>query len=97
MFDNEVQMTENMGGEVGRIVAEIRKAVSISCHGICFDETATNDIRGYPHEGGIADSSGKRWWVYVHCSNPVKRAGKRATCDYDTSWGKIMSRLGRKE
>ena len=81
----EIQMTEDMGGEVGAAVKKLKALKEVKCHGICFKMTSTDDIRGYPHDGGIPDKDGKLWWVYVHCNNPLKDR----KCDYDTSWGKI--------
>lgn len=85
----EKNMTVEMGGEVGEEVQRILKKGKVRCYGICFKETDAQDIRGYPHDGGLADKDGKKWWVYVHCSNPVEREGKLEECGYDTSWGKI--------
>lgn len=84
----EEVMTEEMGGRVGEVVRQLKQKGAIHCHGICRKDTPTDDIRGYPHDGGIPDKDGKRWWVYVHCANPVKRCGKTEECAYDTSWGK---------
>lgn len=87
---NESTMTLSMGGEVAEEVKRLEKSGTIRCRGICFKDTPTTDIRGYPHDGGIPDAQGKKWWVYVHCNNPVTRDEKRGKCDYQTSWGKIQ-------
>lgn len=85
MSDDEKQMTEDMGGEVGEVVKKLKALKEVKCWGVCFKKTSTADIRGYPHDGGIPDKDGKLWWVYVHCNNPLKERN----CDYDTSLGKI--------
>lgn len=79
-------MTEEMGGEVGEAVRKLKEMKKIKCHGICFKETSTRDVRGYPHDGGIPDKNGDKWWVYVHCNNKLK-SGR--LCEYDTSLNKI--------
>ena len=76
---SETEMLESMGGKVGEVVKKLIDMGTVRCHGICFKDTPTTDIRGYPHEGGIPDKDGKKWWVYVHCNNPLKNR----TCDYD--------------
>ena len=88
----EIDATTIIGGEAEETVRKILEHDTIKCWGICFKDTATTDIRAYPHEGGLADGEGERWWIYVHCNNFLKRA-KRA-CDYDTSWGKIREIRG---
>ena len=88
-MNDEREMTEVMGGGVGDEVKRIKDKGVIPCHGICFADAATDDIRGYPHDGGLEDKDTNKWWVYVHCINPVKRNGKTEDCNYDTSWGKI--------
>lgn len=80
----EREMTEDMGGEVAAFVKRVY-GKKVRCHGICFKETVATDIRGYPHDGGLKDGNGNKWWVYVHCENPVKKR----TCNYDTSFGKV--------
>lgn len=87
-LDNERHLTADMGGEVGAEVKRLKDLGKVECHGVCFKDTSTDDIRGYEHSGGLEDSYGKKWWVYVHCNNPVMRADI-GVCDYDTSWRKI--------
>jgi len=93
MNDNigEKEMTEEMGGEVGEEVKRLKSLQHIECHGICLDYISVLDIRGYPHDCGLKDSTGKQWWVYVHCNNKIERNGKTRYCDYNTSWGKIKN------
>ena len=38
-------------------------------------------IVGYPHDGGIKDENGHKWWLYVHC--PAQN------CGYDTAIWKV--------
>lgn len=85
----EQEATVDMGGELGRTVAKIKKRDKVQCHGICRKMTSTEDLRCYPHEGGLPDKDGKRWWLYVHCHNVVKRNDRKDVCGYETSWGKI--------
>ena len=38
-------------------------------------------IVGYPHDGGQKDKEGHKWWLYVHCPDPI--------CGYDTAIWKV--------
>lgn len=86
MMNEEQEMTEDMGGKVGKAVKNLKERKTILCRGVCFKDTPTTDIRGYPHDGGIPDKDGKLWWVYVHCNNNTTT---RDECGYETSWKKI--------
>lgn len=90
-MNDEIQMTEEMGGEVGEAVRKLKELGTVRCIGICYDQTSTDDIRGYPHDGGIPDKDGKLWWVYVHCNNISKR---HRECGYCTAVHKIRELKG---
>ena len=72
-------LTANMGGELGDFISRLSGS-SYNCIGTMpiHRETVTTWY-GYPHSGGIPDSSGKRWWAYQKC----KISG------YQTSWWKV--------
>jgi hypothetical protein len=65
MSDTKI-MTESMGGEVADFINKwIGK--TIQCFGICRGKRQVNQFKGYPHDDGLADSSGNKYWVYFEC------------------------------
>jgi hypothetical protein len=74
----EKYMFPCMGGEVEEVLKDYLGKV-MKCLGVCGKNITIRKFRGYPHDNGLADAAGQRWWVYVHCDR----------CKYDTSWGKI--------
>jgi len=80
--DNEIIMTELLGGEVERNVESFRDR-TFKCLGICGRTLDCNLIRGYPHPDGVEDGTGKTWWMYVICPH----------CQYATALWKILKRL----
>lgn len=88
----EKTMTEDMGGEVADFIRKV-KGKYIHCYGTCWSDVQCNDIRGYPHEGGLADATGQKWWVYVHCTNPKDVKGNE--CGYDISFSKVEGQVDR--
>jgi hypothetical protein len=79
-MENEKVMSFADGGTVAEFVS-MASGNSFDC--TCGATITVKDIRGYPHEGGIPDLHGKKWWVYVRCNK----------CRYDWSWWKVESRL----
>jgi hypothetical protein len=71
-------MTDNMGGEVAEFIREW-KGKTIECLGVCHKERIMESFLGYEHDGGLADSSGKKWWVYYECPK----------CHYGHSFAKM--------
>ena len=58
-------MTEAMGGEVAEFIKKYQ-GKEFACHGVCRKNQIANDFLGYEHDGGLADATGKKWWVYVN-------------------------------
>ena len=63
-------------------------------------------ISGYPHEGGEADATGQKWWLYVVCPNsrrvveyiaPHEETSDFIMCNHATSIWKIPNQIKRLE
>lgn len=71
----------NMGGDLGKAIESMTgKSFECSCRRTI---PLGSNFLAYPHEGGLADAEGNKWWLYVSCP----------WCDYDWSWWKIENRL----
>ena len=82
--DGDLLADEKMGGEIGETIKNLRgKQFPCTCHHEHLIKLET--FTAYPHEGGLADKDGKKWWLYVTC--PL--------CNYDWSWWKVQNRLER--
>lgn len=77
-------LTEAMGGEVATMLRNYRGLV-IPQDAFCPHAIGLDLFLGYPHDGGLADANGERWWAYARC--PV--------CSYEVSWWKIDRVLQR--
>lgn len=79
-FDKE--MNESMGGEVAAFIQE-NKGKEYYCFGPHKnpeeDTHIATTFMGYPHDDGLSDASGKKWWVYVVCDNPVGDSGHQTS------------------
>jgi hypothetical protein len=78
----EKLMTKDMGGDV----AEFLKAnigVEYYCLGVHDNNTepihVAREFYGYPHGGGLKDSKGNRWWIFIYCDEPVKKGTSHQT------------------
>lgn len=76
-----------VGLDDGADVAEFLRLVDgkeYECLGTCrstFTAYASSFV-AYPHDGGLLDKNGARWWVYYACPK----------CGYETSFRKFPSR-----
>lgn len=90
---NEQLMTFHMGGEVAEF---IKGAIGkeFDCRGVHRRPEDSLHIAtefwGYPNDNGLADSSGKRWWVYVYCDNPIVKG-----VSYQTSFTHFKGAVDR--
>lgn len=89
----EIIATEKMGGELGKTIKELKGHV-IDCLGVCRKRYKITEFRAYPHDGGLADKTGKRWWLYSHCHVKL-RSGYM--CNYDMSWHKIEAKIAQRK
>lgn len=71
-------MTVEMGGAVGEFVKQW-KGTTIRCFGTCRKDRVMDQFVGYLHDGGLADETGERWWVYFECH----------VCKYGHSFAKM--------
>jgi DNA-directed RNA polymerase subunit RPC12/RpoP len=79
-------MSEADGGQIATVIRAMRsldedsrRLLTVHKTPYCPGERRSDPVLvllGYPHDGGLADSSGRRWWLFARC----------ADCGYDTSW-----------
>jgi hypothetical protein len=75
-------MNEQVGGELGEMIKKL-KGKRFECLGTCHKKHTIRVLLAYPHDGGLADKDGKKWWLYYECDD----------CGYQTSWWKIQRRI----
>ena len=79
---NEKELTLADGGEVARFIqyAEGKEYLCSGYHARNEDSIhLARKFYGYPHNGGLSDSRGLKWWVFVKCSSPIRNGGEYAT------------------
>ena len=77
-MNRDKEMTTAMGGEVAKFV-ERWEGTLIRCFGTCRMDRITSEFKGYEHDGGLEDATGKKWWVYFECPE----------CKYGHSYAKM--------
>jgi hypothetical protein len=77
-------MTEGMGGEIAAFLKTFT-GKEIVCFGVCGKIRLMEGFKGYEHTEGLADATGKRWWVFFECPQ----------CGYGHSFGKMKFFLDR--
>lgn len=77
-------MEETMGGDVKKQIIKYG-FVMFKC--TCTNLIENPNIMGYEHSGGVKDATGKKWWMYVHCSK----------CEYDWALHKIDKQVQKME
>ena len=77
---NEQYANVDFGGEVETVLRRLQ-GKKHRCS--CMHENLMDKFVCYPHEGGLPDKHGKRWWLYWRCPN----------CGYEWSWHKLERRL----
>lgn len=79
----EIILTTDMGGEIGKLIGETALK-RYECLGL---PTGHFEIvgawYGYPHDGGIPDKDGKKWWAYQKCTQS----------NYEMSYRKVKNRI----
>lgn len=75
---NDKIMDVTMGGEVASFIEKWENK-TIRCYGVCRKDRVMDVFYGYPHDGGLADAQGNKWWVYFKCP----------TCKYGHSFSKM--------
>jgi len=71
-------MSLEMGGEIEQFIKKWEGTL-IRCFGTCNEDRIMGDFKGYEHDGGLSDASGKKWWVYYECQQ----------CRYGHSFAKM--------
>ena len=77
-----------MGGELGEMIHKLQgKTFQCTCrkHKKTWEQNTITlkSFLAYPHDGGLADKDGNKWWLYHTCPH----------CSYDWSWWKIDNKL----
>ena len=85
-------MTEAMGGEVADFIKKYQ-GKEYACHGVCRKNYVANQFLGYKHDGGLADATGKKWWVYVKCENTLPKNWGKRLCNYEVGWNHLPSEI----
>ena len=81
----EQVLTESDGGEIADFIKRV-KGKEFECSVNCQQRFPITEILGYhPHDGGLANAQGEKYWVYVKCPK----------CGYDWSFWKVEHRLSR--
>lgn len=73
-------ITIAMGGDIDK---ELTPLLGEEYECVCGKMVEIGNMKGYPHEGGLKDGEGKKWWVYHLCPH----------CEYEMSFWKIARRL----
>lgn len=80
-------LTSDMGGEIESLIRST-SLKTYRCLGLPSDHIEiVGAWFGYPHGGGLSDSSGKKWWAYQKCSQS----------SYEMSWRKVQAGLLNKK
>lgn len=80
----ETVMTVEMGGQIKNAI-QFLSYEPIICS--CGKKVVLEEFLGYPHEGGLKDKKGDKYWLYAHCPY----------CKYDWSWWKLKNKIGFKK
>jgi hypothetical protein len=79
----EIVLTTNMGGEIEELINETALK-SYNCLGLPKGHIEiVGAWHGYPHDGGLSDKNGKKWWAYQKCSQS----------NYEMAYWKIKNRI----
>jgi len=63
---SDKQMSIEMGGEVATFIEKWRGTL-IRCFGVCRKDRVMDSFKGYEHDAGLQDATGKKWWVFYKC------------------------------
>lgn len=86
LLPEERILTADMGGEIADLIAGT-SGKSFQCIGGSSEHVENvGTWYGYPHSGGIADSTGQKWWDYQ----------KYTISNYETAWWKVERRIAVK-
>ena len=82
---DEIILTADMGGEIEDFIWRT-SGKSFECIGGSSGHVeVVGTWYGYPHSGGISDSTGRKWWAYQKCSQS----------SYETAWWKVENRIAK--
>ena len=79
----ETVLTTDMGGDVEKLIMETSMK-RYECLGLPSGHMEiVGAWYGYPHDGGIPDKDGKKWWAYQKCTQS----------NYEMSYWKVKNRI----
>ena len=79
----EIVLTTDMGGEIEELINETALK-SYNCLGLPKGHIEiVGAWHGYPHDGGLSDKDGQRWWPYQKCSQS----------NYEMAYWKVKNRI----
>jgi hypothetical protein len=79
----ETVLTTDMGGDVEKLIMETSMK-RYECLGLPSGHMEiVGAWYGYPHDGGIPDKDGKKWWAYQKCIQS----------NYSMSYWKVKNRI----
>ena len=80
-LEYEIVASKDMGGSVANYLEQY-EGEEYECRG-CHYESYVRTLVAYPHDNGLADRDGNRWWLYVECPR----------CGHGISYGKLKNDL----
>ncbi len=79
----EIVLTTDMGGDVEKLIMETSMK-RYECLGLPSGHTEiVGAWYGYPHDTGIPDKDGKKWWAYQKCTHS----------NYEMAYWKVKNRI----
>ncbi len=73
----------SIGKAGGEIQAFFHPLLGKDYECVCGDHVPIGELMAYPHEGGMKDEDGRRWWVFCTCPS----------CGHELSAWKLPGRL----
>lgn len=83
---DEIRIDESFDGEVAKFIRKYR-GTEYDCFGVHKSSSwqvrlhKATEFYAYPHDGGLEDGNGRKWWVFAKCSNPHQKG-----IEYETSF-----------
>ena len=87
LLPEERILTVETGGEIADLIRRTFHGRYECIGGSSSHIEPVESWYGYPHDGGLSDGTGKRWWVYQKCSQS----------NYETAWWKVEKRIAKLE
>ena len=82
-YHAEAEITGASGGDAGLFVDSLERLPFECACGEVIEVPGT--WKAYPHDKGLEDAQGRRWWLYITCPR----------CKYDWAFHKVQRRVDR--